>query len=280
MPKSSQKGQVLLIIVLIMVIALTVGLALISRSIISLKNTNEQADSQKAFQAAEAGVEIGLQKPITTNEVDIGQKTLDNNAVINGVALHPITGSSIVLNNGNPISQDAGLDIWLTNYPNYSGTPWTGSLYLYWGTNAGCQDAALEAIVISGSSATDPNASIKRYGIDPCGTGSIDASQNRSGQNKFAAAQVGTTVANKSFNFGTNIPITNGLIVRVIPLYTNTPIGIKGFDNQDPPQPKDFPSQGRIITSTGSFNATEREVSFYQGFPLLPSEFFYAVFQP
>lgn len=274
-----QKGQVLLVVILVMVIALTVGLALVSRSIITLKNSNEEANSQKAFQAAEAGVEIGLQKARSDTDITIGQKTLDNTAVIKQVLIHTIAGSSMILNNGNPVTQDQGLDVWLTSYPNYSGTPWTGKLYIYWGAKSGCQDAAMEAIVISGASATDPSATINRYGIDPCGTNSIDASQNRSGSNKFAAAASGGQVDSQTFPFSTAITITNGLIMRLIPLYASTPIAIVGYTNADPPALQALPSQGRVITSTGSYGSTERQVSFFEGYPLLPSEFFYTIFQ-
>ena len=48
-----QSGQALLIIVLVLVVALTVGLSVSSRSIINLKNTQDQASSQKALSAAD-----------------------------------------------------------------------------------------------------------------------------------------------------------------------------------------------------------------------------------
>ena len=55
--KNSQKGQVLLLVVLASVIALTVGLAAISRSITSTRISTEESNSQKALSAAEAGIE-------------------------------------------------------------------------------------------------------------------------------------------------------------------------------------------------------------------------------
>lgn len=272
-----QKGQVLLIVVLIMVIALTVGLSLVSRSVINLKNTNEEASSQKAFQAAEAGVEIGLQKARTAQDITIGQKTLTGGASIKQVTIHPFAGSSIILNNGNPIAQDEGVDVWLTNYPDYSGTPFRGTLSIYWGSKTGCLDAAMEAIIIQGTSATDPNATIDRYGFDPCGIDSIDKTQSRTSNNHLSPAYVGGVINNQQFNFSASVAINNGLTVRLIPLYANTPIAIVGYDQNN--QPFALPPQGRLITSTGDFGTTERQVSFFQGFPLLPSEFYYSVFQ-
>lgn len=276
MNRNAEKGQVLLIVVLIMVIALTVGLSLAARSLINLRNTNAQADSQKAFQAAEAGVEIALQKPFGNTDQTIystsNAHTMSNQAKIENLNIHYLTGSSIVLNNADPIAQDQGIDLWLTNY---SGTPWSGKLTVYWGNQAGCSDAALEAIVISGSSPTDPNATITRYGVDPCG--SIDTSKDRIGQNHFAPAQVGAAVNGITYNFATAITITNGIIVRLIPLYASTPIAVVGQDVNG--NPLSLPVQGRLITSLGAYGATQRQVSFFQGYPLLPSEFFYSIFE-
>src|SRR5260221_55590 len=50
--RKNQEGQILLIIVLIMVVGLTVGLSLAARSIITLRNTTDEANSQKAYCAA------------------------------------------------------------------------------------------------------------------------------------------------------------------------------------------------------------------------------------
>lgn len=282
MKSYSQKGQVLLIVVLIMVISLTVGLALASRSIVNLRNTNTESDSQKAFQAAEAGIEIALQKPFNTTDQTIYSSSsthlMNNQSKITDLTIHYLGGPDLILNDGNPITQDQGLDVWLTNYPNYSGTPWTGKLNIYWGDKAGCSDAALEVIVISGQSATDSGATINRYGVDPCGSNSVDTSKNRTGQNNFVPAQSGGSVSGTNFNFSTAMNITNGIIVRLIPLYTSTPIGITGQDATTSAS-LPFPVQGRMITSLGEFGSTQRQVSFFQGYPLLPSEFFYSILQ-
>ncbi len=46
---SNQRGQILLIIILVMVVALTIGLSVVSRSIVTLRTTEEEENSQKAF---------------------------------------------------------------------------------------------------------------------------------------------------------------------------------------------------------------------------------------
>jgi Tfp pilus assembly protein PilX len=57
MKKPSEKGQMLLIVVLIMVVALTVGLSIAARSLVNLKIATDDENSQRAFSAAEAGIE-------------------------------------------------------------------------------------------------------------------------------------------------------------------------------------------------------------------------------
>ena len=50
--KEIEKGQTLLIVVLVMVISLTVGLSVVSKTITNLRTTTEEADSAKALSAA------------------------------------------------------------------------------------------------------------------------------------------------------------------------------------------------------------------------------------
>jgi hypothetical protein len=58
--KKSELGQALLIIVLVMAVGLTIGLAIISRSITDIKISQQEEESARAFSAAEAGLEQAL----------------------------------------------------------------------------------------------------------------------------------------------------------------------------------------------------------------------------
>ena len=91
-----EQGQVLLIIVLVMVVALTVGLSLASRSLIQVRTTGEQAESQKAFSAAEAGIEQALQ----TGQNITAEQDLGNNAKIKQVNVNAVgVANQLVLKN-------------------------------------------------------------------------------------------------------------------------------------------------------------------------------------
>lgn len=267
MRKESQRGQALLIVVLIMVIALTIGLSVASRTVINLKLASDEESSQKAFFAAEAGVEQALK---TNQPVTIAQ-SLGNNSQIGQVSIQSVTGNSVLFNNGLTIPKDDGIELWLTNYsptPTNLYTPpyWNGNVTFYWGTSVGsCTDAALEILIIT-SSKTSP--SLTRYAYDPC-------IGRRSGNN-FTAAGAGGSINGKNFPYATSsISITNGVYARVVPLYAGTQIGaVAGSGSSN------FPPQGQVITALGSAGSTKRKISYFQGYESLPSEFFYSLFSP
>lgn len=284
--RNNQKGQALLIVVLVMVVALTVGLSLASRSITNLRNTTDEANSQKAFAAAEAGVEQVLKTGnAITSSIDLG-----NNSQISKVSSTIISGSGTngidyLLNNGNPVFQDDGVDVWLSPHDETPlfHTPWNGgTLSLYWGTNSNpCAEPAIEVILISSSSNSAPqlHATLSRYAIDSCDS----RRTNQPNPNNFSKPQftgsftvTGADGTVQIFNYREDFTtISNGLLLRVIPLYTSGIFGIRAAN---------LPPQGKLITSTGvsgGDNAqTVRKVTFFQGYESLPSELLYALFSP
>ena len=62
MIKKSQSGQIILIVLLIMVVLLTIGLALVVRSVTDIRISTETKESTRAFSAAEAGIEEALRQ--------------------------------------------------------------------------------------------------------------------------------------------------------------------------------------------------------------------------
>ncbi len=274
MPKASnnQKGQALLIIVLVMVVALTVGLSVVARTITNLKTTTDQANSQKSLSAAEAGVERAIQNIKAKNNASISD-SFDNNSSFQ-TTLTPVTAvanQKIWLNGGNLLKNYEGSYVWITpydvsNFNNLFTSTWPGSqLTIYWG-NSGevCNTdpslntmAALEVVVVTGTKA---NPSVKTYAFDPCA--------DRAASNHFTVpTAAGTTLDGRSLPHSTGvISISQGLLVKVIPMYADTYVSVMG-DQQ-------LPQQGTIIQSTGTSNGTQRSVTVFEGYPELPSELF------
>ncbi len=262
---NKERGQVLLIIILVMVVALTVGLSVISRTITNLRTSREEATSQKALSAAEAGIEQVLK---TVIPIPAGTSFSGEANTTYGATVNQVLGTEVLVNGGNVVPKDDGADIWLVDHnadgtPNYS-TPWTGNLTIYWGDTAGaCNNAAIEIAVISGTLASPV---LKRDAYDPCPA--------RRGNNNFSSSSPGGVVSGKSFAFSAALPlITSGLVARVVPLYASSSIGVAGSVA--------LPSQGFIIDSTGVSEGTTRKINVFKGYPQLPVQYFlYGLFSP
>jgi len=287
-----QRGQALLIVVLVMVVALTVGLSIASRTLTNVRLTSEEVNSQRAFSAAEAGIEQLLQLygsnssktgSISNVMLDANTSTKISDASIDPVTPQNVNGAyQLILNNGAPISQDDGYDIWLTPFDADPSllyqSPWPGAgvghLSIYWGDSAAntCDPlpanntmAAMEVIVIY-NSRTDPL--VQRYVYDPCSSG-------RQSANHFTAisATANPPLGGKTFLYKATIPITLGLIVRVVPLYASAVVGISADSS--------LPAQGQLVQAngvSGSASQVKRQISYFQAWNALPSEYYHALF--
>lgn len=264
--RKRERGQVLLVVVLASVVALTIGLAAISRTITNTKVTTEEQNSQKALSAAEAGVEELTNNSAYVATGTTGKKNLSNSSSYTSSSVTMTPVSPYAVNGGQLISKDDGADIWLSHYPDYS-SPWSGSLTVYWQSDqANCQtkEAAVEIIVLSGSVATPD---MHRYAVDACGS--------RRANNGFSSpTAVGVSILGGTYNsFQINPAVSSGIIARVIPLYNDTKLAI-GFTGS-------LPSQGTIITSTGASGETKRTIQAVKGYPRVPVELFpYNIFLP
>lgn len=263
MGKQLQRGQALLIVVLVMVVALTVGLSVASRSITNLKITSDDENSQRAFFAAEAGVER-LIKSNCVAECVLDQTNLANNASFTGRAT-AIKGLNFLVKGGVLIKQNEGSDVWLSDYSTdptkLYASPWSGTLHVYWGDVGNpCANAAIQIMVLHGSSTTPI---LTQYVYDPCVA--------RRAANHFSVPDSIAPISFDSKTFANTANITigdasKGLLMRIIPLYTNTTVGINGSTA--------LPIQGQQIEVTGNANGTVRKVSFVQNYASIPSEFF------
>lgn len=262
----NSKGQILLIVVLTMIVALTVGLSIASRSITNLKISKQNEESQRAFQAAEAGVEKALKTGSTTGADSI---SLDNQSSFRTTTTS-LEGTNFLLNGGELVEQDAGIDVWLSEYPTYNNLLGTlpkpaATLTLYWGegqTDCGVLNSdrtvsALEVLVLTGNKSSP---TLKKYIYDPCSPARIS---------NAGAVTTGAFVVNGvtlKYSNTTQISITNGLIMKIVPIYNSTKIAI--FSSQA------LPPQGSIIESLGKSGDTVRKVQYFSSYPQIPLEIF------
>lgn len=263
--KWNDSGQVLLIVILIAVVALTVGLSLVSRSITGVRVATQSEESQRAFQAAEAGVERALNaiRLSPTPPATLFEDAFENNAAFDAT-INTLAGADILLNGGSELEQSVGSDVWLSRYPDFSN-PMTTTIEVHFGSQNQNQclgtgadvTPAIEILVLSGASS---NPSLSKHVVDPCSR--IDGAANE---------DPGGSVDGVTYAYSYDLNISNALLARVVPIYNSTIVGLSA-------QSGTFPSQGSIIESTGTAGESVRRVQVFESHPQIPIEMFqYAI---
>lgn len=259
-----QAGQALLIILLIMAVALTVGLGVVSRSITDIKISRQEEESARVFSVAEAGIEEALRA---------GAIPPGGGVTIGGITA---TVSKTDLGGGTtfvfPKTVEAGdtQTVWLVEHDGESldpTKPYLGTqVEIYWGNEDVVSPLpAVEATVIY-----DLNGfKIARYAIDP--------DEGRATGNKFDSGGITTgSLEGKNFKFKKTITLPSGgtkYALRLKLLYNDQPqiLGVKGD--------ADFPSQGECYESTASLltSGITRKVQQCQSYKSPPGIFDYVL---
>jgi len=271
----SQSGQMLLIVVLVMVVALTVALSVASRSITNVKISKQNEESQRAFQAAEAGLELNIRIALESGLVVGGDSKFDNNSSFTVGTPQLITYTTGgYLNIGDPVLQDRGIDVWLMEYDNYksagpsitlaNSAPATRTVEISWQKNGGLncssgatRSTALEVWVLRGTNKTD-QLRVEKYFYDECPGSHI---------NTLPTTTNGYHTPTDDFKYRSTLTVANGIALKVIPIYNPTKMYVEG----------NLPSQGKIISSEGKAGETVRKLEYTQFYPEFPTEMFYAL---
>lgn len=281
MIKGRQSGQILLVVVLTMIVALTVGLSIAARVVTELKISKQNEESQRAFQAAEAGIQQTLESKLSI----IDPTKLENNAKFS-TEFKDNSGSVIEVNNGLDVDQSVGADVWLSDYSttqlNLFANPMGGgnpvNITMYWGdsTQTSCLSSgdkvapAIEVVLLKGTVA---NPSIQKSIYETAGCGSSNRITNavEGTAGTYTVGTDGIQFRNKaSLLFGNPASsLSQGLIMKVIPIFNSTKIA---FESNTPNV--SFPSQGSRVDSTGTSGDTARKVEYFQSNPQLPLEVF------
>jgi len=254
-----KKGQVLLIVVMLLATALTVALTATYQSVTETQLSKLEEENQKALAAAEAGIEAALNQKTTVN---IG--SLPNLSNFSGQAVFQNTQSNQFV---TPLLQkDEQYTFYLSSYDpqtkSFSGNSTQQNINVCFGSST--PNPALEITLIKS------DYTVKRYVVNPHGNTII--------QNGIPATSPpppgscpDSSLNNQYQIVGTDIGTnTRFLIVRVIGNGA-TRIGFKAINP--------FPLQGSTIISTAKTQAgVEKKVQLFQSYPQIPSEFFVTSF--
>ncbi|MDD5147258.1 MAG: pilus assembly PilX N-terminal domain-containing protein [Candidatus Daviesbacteria bacterium] len=278
----NETGQVILVLILVMTVALAIGISVIQRSILDISTASKVEQSSRAFSAAEAGIENKLIGG--SGSVNFAENSAT--AQVSGGDLAPVVPAA-----GNrqdpleypPLAKEEVAQIWLADYTSSSNPPAAAytqsSLDIYWG-NSSTDKAALELTLIyyDGSKYTSrkwylDNPSVTR---DPANNFDKSANCNGSqlGSNNYQCyKQLGNS---SGINNG---PLSSGLMLLRARLLYNTAsqpfavqaVGTCGANCSLPPQV-------RSIISTGTAGTTQRKVKLFQINKVVPSYLDYAIF--
>lgn len=279
----SQRGEIILIILLVMAVGLTVGLSVAGRSVTDVKLSNQVEESSRAFSAAESGIEEVLRQGIVAAT---GHYT---NQVANAkydVNVSQLGGSASQFAFPNNISMGDSQTIWLVPYtatgPDVTTPGYTAqTIYVCWKNANPSPKAAIE-IAVFYKAAADGTYKISRAAYDP------DNNRVTSQNNGFNNGDVspGTACTDGSANYDYQVhltfkdmsapfpdPATDTLVaLRLRPVYADAKIAVV------PQSGVNIPAQGKDIVSVGQTNSgVTRKWNVVQTFAAPQDIFDYAV---
>jgi hypothetical protein len=279
MDSDKEKGQILLITLLVLSVALTIALSLISRSTVDTSISTQVEESSRAFSAAEAGIEQALKLGVAPGTIALSQSKTNTN-ITQTTITSDASGNYIV---GTVASGD-GRNIWLVphngNLPDYGSAanfkP-NNDLTICW-DNTG--NPAIEAIVYYLDSGvyktarigfdtvinrTTPSINTDNNYIKVNGTGCNGTATNSSGTIHFSNAYAASPP-------GMNIPIgAKMILMRIRPIYSQAYIVVHTNVS--------LPDLGNTFVSCGSsIPGVTRCISAEQLYPEPPEYFDYVLY--
>lgn len=263
----STKGQTIVWIVLVAVVGLTLGLSIASRSLSNIQQSAELEETNRAFSAAEAGVEEALYALETTGSA-VSAITPTPLAEVGSEYSYEVVegggGNELVL--AAPLEKDQVVQVDASNM--------SGGITVYWVEDLSAQDAdgnraSLMLTLISQEPSGDYE--VLREAYNPFEEAAVR-------DNGFTVGtSVSESVGGKTFAERTAVIPLPGVgtskILRIHAMYNGIPntIGLKADTSN-------FPSQYHTITSTGSAGETTRVVQVTRSKPALPVLFDYTLF--
>lgn len=246
-------GQALLIVLLIMAVALTIGLSVISRSVTDIRISQQSEEAARAYSAAEAGIEEALVTG-TGNSASFSETGATYQTAVAGF------GGEEKFVFPQQLSPNEIYTLYLATYTSTSTPPFGPPYYnpanplnLCWDGNA-----AVEASLYYNAG----GYKVARWAVDP-----------QAGRSPgFDSPDMGGGCADLAHKKTLNFPAGTLLFLRIRVFYENprvgftTPVGVT------------LPSQGNRIESTGTAGQATRKVEVVRFHPAPPEIFDFALY--
>lgn len=293
------KGQVVILLLLIMVIALAIGLSTVNRSVLEVSTSRKSEDSSRAFSAAEAGMEKAIQANLNNlggTPVPIASFSLDNQASANiDISPQGLPLANTALSYP-PFGKESFAQFWLVNPNNVTTASYTAPTYdIYFGdpntdkyaprTGGDPQEKpAIEVNTIYWDGSK--YSSFPKYFDSYAGIVDTDVrSSNFSACGTLGSLTIPLTITvnngeDETFYCRVTIsgyPTSGGsfpVMVRVRILYSNIshPVAIR------PASGASIPKQANIYLSSGTSGSVKRTLEVFHQKSVMPQFFDYVLF--
>ncbi len=286
-----QKGQALLLILLVMSLALTLVLSSVSRSVTDVEISKYEDDAIRAFDAAQAGIEkIMVGGTTSGTKVDLGNQASYIPVVASGSASSNYVKYPLMLSSGESAvfffvnhNLNANGDLEISCGGGGCSTP--TQIRLCWGMPGTPSDSdvtpALYVQYYYNFDEVNPDKWQNMSNLADIRTETFTADTNatrRTTLNNFSAPDTsgGVPCNIEPSAFSTHydsFPVGKRLLfMKVTMLYNDTPQPL-GIRSASP-----LPSQGNEVASTGQSGDVYRKLMLYQGYPEIPFELENAIY--
>lgn len=248
------KGQAVLLILLVVAVVLGLGLSIISQSTTDVRITQQEQDAARAFNAAEAGIEDAL-KQITTVALDMPQSlNVDNVPVEYTVSGRDFLEMQFKENESGQVILDGTANTLTIEWVDKNSDGENPNNCT--GVNAASGQTAASLLV----SVIDANYQVRRYGLNAC---ALSASNNL-----IDVAQTGSDKYLRSYN----VSIAAGdRLMRIRPLYNLASLRVTASNG--------LPNQAYLINSSAQVETKEtKAIEVTRLEPGTPSIFDYVLF--
>jgi Tfp pilus assembly protein PilX len=263
MKAAARRGQILILVLLIVVVALAVGLSVAARNITNLRTSAQTEQSQRAFSAAEGGVENTLSKLSTFSGVPVGTSTNVDVPVGNLTANVTVKSSNIY---------QSTIDLGSVGQVSLQGNT-SPTVNIEWGKNQNCASGATApftstiAVTQYAASGTQVRSVYQgcAFAIARDETGSLDSASG--------------CVPSSGFTKCAQVTIISGaVLMRIRPFWEPATVRVSGGTV---PQTYDISSTAQVVPtgSSSSVGGVTRTVKVQRSaLPQLPAAFDYVLF--
>lgn len=244
---NAQSGQVAVVVLLIMVVLLTIGLSLASRTTQEVFLSQQQSETARVFNAAESGVEEALSQ-------DFASGQSEGSLVVDGVDVTYTVDTQNILD--TLITEGMSAHIDLAGY--------AGNVVIDWAQEAACADRASFVATIFYDDAGTLRAQHISFGPP---TTCVNHNDN------FLQGSTlgGTPYFHRYTITAANLP-ANAQFMRLKPVYADADVLVSGGVG--------FPSQHNTIRSTASYSGgdEQRSIEVSRSLPAAPAFMDYALY--